>query len=66
MYDINKRKELHEATVAQLIEELAKLPPDTTVYCGGCGPVWLHVDLAKDGSAVNIDYDALDECYEED
>lgn len=64
MYDINKRRHLTGMTVAEVIEVLSKLPKDADILCGGDSYVWLHVE--EDGSAVNIDYDALDDVYEEE
>ena len=63
MYDIQKRKLLTSGKVKELIEALSALPSDASVSCCGAD-LWLHVE--KYSSAVCIDCDSLDDCYDLD
>lgn len=64
MFDIKRRRDLSGSTVIGLIHALQKLSPSATVCCCGDNRMFLHVE--KDGSAVNIDAEDLDECYADD
>lgn len=61
MYDISKRFHKSNMTVKELVEQLCKLPLRATVHICGDENCYLHIE--QDGSAVNFDYDALDDCY---
>lgn len=60
-YDINKRKDLNNITVGELISALSQMPSDATMACCGDSHMYLHV--ADDESGVCIDYDGLDAFY---
>lgn len=62
MYDISKRKNMTNKTVADYIAELQKLPQTAQVFCCGDNVSYIHVE--KDGSAVCIDTEDLDDAYE--
>lgn len=64
MYDTAKRFQKSRITVKELIQQLCKLPLRATVYICGDDNCYLHVE--RDGSAVCIDNEALDDCYEND
>lgn len=58
-FDINKRRELSDITVKELISELPKMPQDAKVTCCGDTSIYLHV--TEDANGVCIDYDDLRE-----
>ena len=64
MYDINKKVNLSNMTVAQVIEVLSRQNPDAGFCCCGDEWSWLHVD--GDDSVVSIDTNELEELYEPD
>lgn len=64
MFDINKRKEFFQPTVAEVIEALSELPKDTKVYFNGCHQGYLHVE--KNRNVCSFDDSALEEDYEEE
>lgn len=61
MYDFNKRKNLSGMTVGELIHELNQLPSDAKFSCCGDSRAYLHVE--KDGSAICIDTEDLEDLY---
>ena len=63
MYDISKRFYKNSMTVKELIQQLCKLPLRATVYICGDDNCYLHIE--RDGSVVNIDNEALVDCYED-
>lgn len=62
MYDTAKRKQFFNATVADVISELSKLLENAILHCCGDNLFWLHVE--QDGSAVCIDTENLEDCYD--
>ena len=65
MYDITRRIKLEEGmTVGKLIDELQNLPNDAEVLICGDDKGFIHVE--RDGSAISIDTEDLDEEYIED
>lgn len=48
-------------TVGRLVEQLSKLPQDAELTI--CGDSYVYIHVEKDGSAVNIDCEDLDEEY---
>lgn len=58
MYDINKRKELKNAKVKDILEILKELPEDADVYFNGDNYGYIRIE--KDSSAVCFD----DKIYE--
>lgn len=64
MYDLSKRFHKSGMTVKELIEQLCKLPLRAEVYICGDDNCYLHTE--QDGSAINIDNEALDDCYKYD
>lgn len=63
MYDLTKRFYKENLTVEELIEQLNKLPQQAKICICGDDCCYIHVE--KDGSVVNLDAEALDDCYEE-
>lgn len=61
MYDINKRKQFK--TVGDLKQLLANVSDDTKIYITGTDG-WFHIEA--DESIICLDYEDLDECYEEE
>lgn len=53
MYDINKRKELKNAKVKNILEILKELPEDADVYFNGDNYGYIHIE--KDSSVVSFD-----------
>ena len=64
MYDINKRKELYNATVKDVMEILAELPEDAQVVFDGDEYGYIHIE--KDLSVVSFDSSGLDDDYYHD
>lgn len=64
MYDISKRFHTDDLSVAELIEQLKKLPQAAKVCI--CGDDCCHIHVERDGSVVNLDTEDLDDCYGED
>ena len=64
MYDISKRFHKDDLSVAELIEQLKKLPQTAKVCI--CGDDCCHIHVEQDGSVVNLDTEDLDDCYGED
>lgn len=62
MYDINKRKELKNAKVKDILEILKELPEDAEVFFNGDNYGYIHIE--KDSSVVSFDdSDLYDEYY---
>ena len=61
MYDINKRKELKNAKVKDILEILKELPEDTEVYFNGDNYGYIHIE--KDSSVVSFDDSDLYDDY---
>ena len=61
MYDINKRKELKNAKVKDILEILKELPEDAEVYFNGDNYGYIHIE--KDLSGVSFDDSNLDDDY---
>ena len=62
MYDINKRKELKNAKVKDILEILKELPEDADVYFNGDNYGYIHIE--KDSSVVSFDdSDLYDDYY---
>ena len=62
MYDINKRKELKNAKVKDILEILKELPEDAEVYFNGDNYGYIHIE--KDSSVVSFDdSDLYDDYY---
>lgn len=62
MYDINKRKELKNAKVKDILEILKELPEDADVFFNGDNYGYIHIE--KDSSVVSFDdSDLYDEYY---
>ena len=62
MYDINKRKELKNAKVKDILEILKELPEDAEVYFNGDNYGYIHIE--KDSSVISFDdSDLYDEYY---
>lgn len=61
MYDINKRKELKNAKVKDILEILKELPEDAEVCFNGDSYGYIHIE--KDLSVVSFDDSALDDDY---
>lgn len=64
MFDISRRLEIKDATVAELVEILQQLPSNAVVSLCGDNIMYIHVD--RDLEFVNIDCEDLDEEYVED
>ena len=62
MYNISKRKQF--STVGELKQLVADIGDDTVVSICGDGSAWIHVET--DGSLICLDYDGLDDYYEEE
>ena len=61
MYDINKRKELRNATVGDILKILQELPEDAMVYFDGYEYGYIHIE--KDLSVVSFDESSLEDEY---
>lgn len=61
MYDINKRKELKNATVGDILKILQELPEDAMVYFNGDEYGYIHIE--KDLSIVSFDDSSLEDDY---
>ena len=62
MYDINKRKELKNAKVKDILEILKELPEDAEVYFNGDNYGYIHIE--KDSSVISFDdSDLYDDYY---
>ena len=61
MYDINKRKELKNAKVKDILEILKELPEDADVYFNGDNYGYIHIE--KDSSIISFDDSSLDDDY---
>ena len=58
------KKRIELTTVAGLIDELLKLPPDAIVYASGCDG-YLHIGTDSLGNdCISFDEDALNDMYE--
>lgn len=62
MYDIKQLLSFSKITVEQLIDVLTTLPKDAQIVI--CGDEYCYLHVESDGSVVNIDNEALDECYD--
>ena len=62
MYDIFERKQF--STVGELRQLLASLNDDTKVLVTGDDYCWFHVE--EDQSAICLDTEDLEDCYEDD
>lgn len=63
-YDLGKREEFSGITVGELVRCLEKLDQDAELVCCGDDNVVVHV--SKNNMYVCIDFDTLDDAYEED
>ena len=63
MYELSKRFHKSNMSVKELVEQLCKLPLRATIRICGDDNCYLHIE--QDGSVVNFDNEALDDCYEE-
>lgn len=61
MYDINKRKELKNAKVKDILEILKELPEDADVFFNGDASGYIHIE--KDSLTVCFDNEDLDDDY---
>ena len=61
MYDINKRKELKDAKVKDILEILKELPEDADVFFNGDNYGYIHIE--KDLSAASFDDSSLYDDY---
>ena len=61
MYDINKRKELRNTTVGDILKILQELPEDAMVYFNGDEYGYIHIE--KDLSVVSFDDSSLEDEY---
>lgn len=63
MYDKKQRQSYSEITVGQLINQLKALPQDAQILI--CGDDYCFIHVESDSSVVNLDNEALEECYDE-
>lgn len=63
MYDINKRREMKDATVKDVKEILEGLPDDAKVYFNGDNYGYIHIE--DDNSVISFDDSSLDDMYDE-
>ena len=61
MYDLNKRKEMRNVEVKEVIELLQKLPENAKVFFNGDNYGYVHIE--KDNSAISFDDSSLDDDY---
>ena len=61
MYDLNKRKEMRNVEVKDVIELLQKLPENAKVFFNGDNYGYVHIE--KDNSAISFDDSSLDDDY---
>ena len=61
MYDLNKRKEMRNVEVKEVIELLQKLPENAKVFFNGNNYGYVHIE--KDNSAISFDDSSLDDDY---
>lgn len=61
MYDINKRKELKNAKVKDILEILKELPEDAEVCFNGDNYGYIHIE--KDFSVISFDDNGLEDDY---
>lgn len=61
MYDINKRKELNNAKVKDILEILKELPKDAEVCFNGDNHGYIHIE--KDLSVISFDDSSLYDDY---
>ena len=61
MYDLNKRKEIRNIEVKNVIELLQKLPENAKVFFNGDNYGYVHIE--KDNSAISFDDSSLDDDY---
>ena len=61
MYDLNKRQEMRNVEVKEVIELLQKLPEDAKVFFNGDNYGYIHIE--KDDSIISFDNSPLDDDY---
>ena len=61
MYDLNKRKEMRNVEVKDVIELLQKLPENAKVFFNGDNYGYVHIE--KENSAISFDDSSLDDDY---
>ena len=61
MYDLNKRKEMRNVEVKDVIELLQKLPENAKVFFNGDNYGYVHIE--KDDSIISFDDSSLDDDY---
>ena len=61
MYDLNKRQEMRNVEVKEVIELLQKLPENAKVFFNGNNYGYAHIE--KDNSAISFDDSSLDDDY---
>ena len=61
MYDLNKRQEMRNAEVKDVIELLRKLPENAKVLFNGEDHGYVHIE--KDDSIISFDDSSLDDDY---
>lgn len=64
MYDLSKLVHGNHVSVAEVIEQLQKLPQNAVFTC--CGEEYLFIHVEEDGSVVTIDTESLADAYPED
>lgn len=63
MYDINKRREMKDTTVGEVLEILNELPKDAKVFFNGDNYGYIHIE--EDNSVISFDDSSLDDLYDE-
>lgn len=63
MYDIDKRREMKDATVGEVMDILKELPKDAKVFFNGDNYGYIHIE--EDNSVVSFDDSSLDDLYDE-
>ncbi|MCM1215965.1 MAG: hypothetical protein NC548_15770 [Lachnospiraceae bacterium] len=63
MYDIDKRREMKDATVKEVMEILKELPEDAKVHFNGDNYGYIHIEA--DNSVISFDDSSLDDLYDE-
>ena len=61
MYDIDKRREMKDATVEEVMNILKELPKDAKVFFNGDNYGYIHIE--KDNSVISFDDSSLDDDY---
>lgn len=63
MYDIDKRREMKDATVEEVMNILKELPKDAKVFFNGDNYGYIHIE--KDNSVISFDDSSLDDLYDD-